>query len=390
MRAADLTMSSGPNPVFPEVSAALGGPVLYHYDPVFQDRFRQTERLVGEIFRTTRHEIILMQGEAVLGLEAAARGLVTAGTPVLNLVSGVYGKWFGYWLADIGADLHEIEVPWDQAIDPAAVAAYLDAHPGIRVCSVVHSETPSGTLNPIDRIGPICRERGVVTIVDCVSSLGGVQLQSEAWQLDLLVAGPQKCLGGPVAMSLIAVSPEAWAAIDANPTAPRASFLSLLDWREMWHGQGRFPFTPSVPDVHGVLAAAELLLAEGLVSVQARHDRVAQACRAGIRAMGLRVWAVSDDICGASGTSIAVPDGITDIDIREHIRTRYGVQLSVGDGAGNILRIGHAGHTARPMWMIAALAAVGQAMADLGASVDLGAGLDSAMDVLSTSDPARS
>ena len=100
-----------------------------------------------------------MQGEAVLGLEAAAKALVTAGTPVLNLVSGVYGKWFGYWLTDLGADLHEIEVPWDQAIDPAAVATYLDEHPEIRVCSVVHSETPSGTLNPIDGSGPSVANR---------------------------------------------------------------------------------------------------------------------------------------------------------------------------------------------------------------------------------------
>ena len=171
---------------------------------------------------------------------------------MLNLVSGVYGKWFGYWLTDLGADVHEIEVPWNEAIDAGSVAAYLDAHPDITVCSVVHSETPSGTLNPIEAIGPICRERGVVTIVDCVSSLGGVELQADEWQLDLLVAGPQKCLGGPVAMSLVAISPQAWAAIDANPTAPRDSFVSLIDWRDAWHGRGHFPVTPSVPDVHGV------------------------------------------------------------------------------------------------------------------------------------------
>ena len=229
-----------------------------------------------------------------------------------------------------------------------------------------------------------------MTIVDCVSSLGGVELRAQEWQLDLLVAGPQKCLGGPVAMSLIAVSPGAWAAIDANPLAPRGSFLSLLDWRDTWHGQGRFPFTPSVPDIHGVLAAAELLLEEGLDAAQARHDRIATACRAGVRAMGLRVWAASDDICGASGTSIAVPEGLTDTQVRDHIRSRYKVQLSIGDGAGNILRIGQAGHTARAMWMVAALAAVGQGMADLGAAVHVGAGLEAAMHVLSSTHPARS
>ena len=166
MERADLTLTAGPNDVYPEVRAALGAPILYHYDPVFLERFRETEAKLARIFRTTSHEIVLMQGEAVLGLESAARSLCTRGTPVLNLVSGVFGKGFGYWLTALGADLHEIEVPYDEAIDADAVAAYLDAHPDIKVLSVVHSETPSGTLNPVDRLGPICRSRGVVSIVD--------------------------------------------------------------------------------------------------------------------------------------------------------------------------------------------------------------------------------
>jgi pyridoxamine--pyruvate transaminase len=376
---ADLTLTAGPNDVYPEVRAALGAPILYHYDPVFLERFRDAEAKLARIFRTTSHEMIMMQGEAVLGLEAAARSLCTRGTPVLNLVSGVFGKGFGYWLSAIGAELHEIEVPYDQAIDPHAVAAYLDAHPGIKVLSVVHSETPSGTLNPVDELGPICRSRGVVTVVDAVSSLGGVELRSEEWQLDLLVAGPQKCLGGPPGMSLMAVSPEAWTAIEANPDAPRGTFLSMLDHRDMWHGQGKFPFTPSVSDLHGVLAAADLLLAEGLQAVQARHERVARACWAGVRAMGLRLWPVSEAISSASVTAIAVPDGLTDLQVRDHARERYGVQLSAGQGAGNIIRLGHMGNTARPMWMVAGLAAIGRTMLDLGAQVDLGAGIEAAM-----------
>lgn len=386
MQPADLTLSAGPNDVFPEVRAAMGGPVLYHYDPVFKERFRATEAAVGRIFGSPSHEIILMQGEAILGLEAAARALATRGTPCLNLVSGVFGKGFGMWLAAIGAELHEIEVPYDQAIDADAVAAYLDAHPDIKVVSVVHSETPSGTVNPVDRIGPICRARGVITIVDAVSSYGGIELRPDEWQLDLIVAGPQKCLGGPPGMSLMAISPEAWAAIEANPDAPRGSFLSILDWRDLWHGEGRFPFTPSVPDVMGVLAAAELLLATGTDVVLARHDRVARACRAGVHAMGLRMWPASDDIAAASVTSIRVPDGITDIAVRDHARERYGVQLSAGQNAGNIIRIGHMGATARPAYVIAGLATVGQTLRDLGATVDVGAGINAAMRSLAGAD----
>ncbi len=383
MDRADLTLSAGPNDVYPEVRAALAAPVMYHYDPVFKERFRHTEELIARIFRTTSHEIILMQGEAVLGLEAAARALVTTGTPVLNLVSGVFGKGFGYWLTDLGAELHEITVAYNESITVESVRAYLDSHPQIKVLSVVHCETPSGTLNPVREIGQLCRERGVVTVVDVVASLGGISLETEAWQLDLLVAGPQKCLGGPPGMSLMAVSPEAWAVIDANPAAPKGTFLSLTDWRETWHKGGRFPFTPSVSDLNGVAAAAELMLADGLDVVQARHERVARACRAGVRAMGLGVWAASDDIAAASVTAIAVPDGLTDIGVRDHARARYGIQLSAGQNAGNIIRIGHMGNTARPMWMVAGLAAVGRTMTDLGVSVDLGAGLEAAMASLS-------
>jgi pyridoxamine--pyruvate transaminase len=326
-----------------------------------------------------------MQGEAVLGLEAAARAVVSPGMPVLNLVSGVFGKGMGYWLSAIGAELHELEVPYDEAIDPAAVDAYLTEHPGIRMVSVVHSETPSGTLNPVEHIGPIARKHGAVTIVDCVSSFGGIELKAEAWQLDLLVAGPQKCLGGPPGMSLMAVSPQAWAAIDANPNAPRDSFLSMLDWRDTWHGKGRFPFTPSVSDLHGVLEAASALLEEGLANVQARHARIAAATRAGVAGMGLRLWARSQSIAADCVTSIRLPDSVTDIGVRDHVLAHYGVALSAGQGAGNLIRIGHMGDTARLMYPVAGLAALGRTLLDLGVEVDVGEGVAAAMGSLAAS-----
>lgn len=383
MNSADLTLSAGPGAVSSEVLAALGSPILYHYDPVFLDRFRAAEERVGRIFQTTSHEIILMQGEAVLGLEAAARAVVSPGMACLNLVSGVFGKGFGYWLKAIGAELHELEVGYDDAIDPATVSDYLDAHPEIRVVSVVHSETPSGTLNPIRELGPIARAHGAVTIVDVVSSFGGLDLEAEAWQLDLLVAGPQKCLGGPPGMSLLAISDQAWAAIDRNPAAPRDSFLSILDWRHQWHGEGRFPYTPSVADLHGVLAAADALIDEGLAAARARHARIAAAAWAGVEAMGLRPWPVRQEIAAACVTAITVPDGLADRVVRDHARALYGVQISAGQGAGNLVRLGHMGATARPMLMIAGLAAIGRSLIDLGARVDVGAGLQAALGALS-------
>jgi pyridoxamine--pyruvate transaminase len=378
MRDPDFTLSAGPVTATPRVLAALGSPIVYHYDPAFIERFRATERKLAQVF-LTENDVLLMQGEAVLGLEAAARGLVQPGTKVLNLVQGVFGKGMGYWLKGFGAELHELEVAYNDAVDPADVERYLDDNPGIELVTVVHSETPSGTVCDVSAIGPIAHARGALTLVDCVSSLGGIAFETDAWQLDICVAGAQKCLGGPPGMSLMTVSEAAWERISANPAAPRASFLSMLDWKEQWIDGDKFPFTPSVSDLYGVEASVDELLAEGLEASIERHERTAAACRAGVRAMGLELWPRSDEIAAACVTAIAVPEGLTDVQVRAHCRERYGVMISGGQGAGNLVRIGHMGTSARGLHPVVGLAALGRTLADLGAHVEIGAGVEAAL-----------
>ena len=378
----DFTLSAGPTMAYPRVLAAQGSPITYHYDPAFLECFRRTERKLAEIF-LTRSDVLLMQGEAVLGLEAAARALVRPGTPVLNLVSGVFGKGMGYWLKDFGAELHELEVPYNDVVDPTDVERYLEERPEIELLTVVHSETPSGTLHDVSAIGPVARAHGVMTLVDCVSSLGGIELRTDEWQLDVCVAGAQKCLGGPPGISLMTVNDAAWERIRTNPAAPRASFLSMLDWKEQWLEGGKFPFTPSVVDMHGIEACCDEVLEEGLERSIARHDLAARACRAGVKAMGLELWPRSEEISAACVTAIAVPDGLTDTQVRDHCRERYGVMISGGQGAGNLVRIGHMGPTARSLFPVVGLAALGRTLADLGAPVRVGEGVEAALQVLS-------
>ena len=251
MRDPDFTLSAGPTMAYPRVLAAQGKQITYHYDPAFLEAFRRTERKVAEIL-LTKNDVLLMQGEAVLGLEAAARGLVMPGTHVLNLVSGIFGKGMGYWLKDFGAELHELDVPYNDSVDPADVERYLGEHPEIDLLTVVHSETPSGTLHDLSAIGPIAHAHGAMTIVDCVSSIGGIEFRTDDWQVDIAVAAAQKCLGGPPGITLMSVNDAAWERMRANPSAPRASFLSMLDWKEQWIDGEKFPFTPSVVDMHGV------------------------------------------------------------------------------------------------------------------------------------------
>ena len=381
MRQPDFTLSAGPTMAWPGVLAAQTAPITYHYDPAFLEAFRRTERKVGQLYRTSQ-DILLMQGEAILGLEAAARGLVQPGTPCLNIVSGVFGRYMGYWLRDYGAELHELEVPYDDSVDAGDVDRYLTEHPEIEFVSVVHSETPSGTLNPVAEIGPIAKAHGCLTFVDCVSSFGGTPIFPDEWMLDICVAGAQKCLAGPPGMSLMSVSEDAWRVIKANPAAPRSSFLSMLDWKEQWIDGEKFPFTPSVVDLYGVEAACDIVLEQGLEASFAQHELAARATRAGVRAMGLTLWACRDEIATACTTAITVPEGLDHEQVRNHCRERYGVMISGGQGAGNLVRIGHMGPTARSMYPIAGLSALGRTLSDLGASVSVGAGVEAALEVL--------
>jgi len=369
-----FTLTAGPVAASPRVLAALGAQIEYDYDPIFLERFRATQRKVARIFRTDG-DVVLMQGEAVLGLEAAALGVVTPETTCLNLVSGVYSKWYGERLRRLGATVVEHAVPFNAAVDPADVESLLAAHPEVSVVAVVHCETPSGTLNPIREIGAIARAHGALVICDVVSSLAGSDVRVDEWGLDFCVSGPQKCLASAPGLSLVAVSERAWAAMEANPAAPRRSYLSLLDWKTAWEGEGRFPYTPSVTDVVGLEAACDEVLEEGLDAVIARHENAARAARAGLRAGGVEPWAASEEVAASCVTSITVPDGVDEAELRRIARDRYGVVISGAQGEliGKVVRIGHMGIASTSLYPLVGVAAVVQAMADLGAAVDLGA-----------------
>ena len=277
VRTADLTLTRGARTTSRRASRPRSAsPIQYHYDPVVQGalpRDRARRRARSSAAPATRSSSCrARRSSAWRRPRAASSG---PGTSCLNLVSGVFGKGFGYWLSGIGADLHEIEVPYDEAVTAEAVDAYLTRTPSITVVSVVHSETPSGTLNPVWDIGPIAGRHGAVTVVDAVSSFGGIELRARrrgsstcSWP------GPQKCLGGPPGMSLMAVSEQRLGGDRREPR--RAARLVPVDHSTgatSGTAQGRFPYTPSVSDLHGVHAAADELLEEGLDGV----DRAAPA-----------------------------------------------------------------------------------------------------------------
>ena len=355
-------VTPGPVAMSDRVRDACGAQARYHHQPAFRTAFRDTETLVAKVLRT-RHEVVLLPAEAIGGLEAAAQALVCPGTPVLNLVSGVFGAGMSKLLKTLGADLHELTAAYDDVVAPDAVARYLDEHPGIKLLVMTHCETPSGTLADCGTIGPIARDRGVLTLVDCVSSVGGVEFDTDRWGIDVAVTGPQKCLAGPTGYSLIAVSDPAWAMMEQNSCAPHR-YLSLPGWRAH-RRQGSFAFTPFAGALYGLQAACEQFLEDGHYTVFDRTRRAADIFRAGITAMGLPQWPRTPGIAAPCVTAIRVPDSITPGSIQDLALQRCGVQISLGYGAGPIIRVGHMGEALYGLVPVDAVIAVGHALAKL-------------------------
>jgi pyridoxamine--pyruvate transaminase len=375
-----FTLATGPVGSTPATQAALTQPVLHHTDPAFRELYAETVGLLREAFGVARDPVIF-PGEAVVGIEATAAAMIGPDDVVLNLVSGIYGRVFGQLARRFAARVIEVETTNRGSIPPAAVREALAGRGDVTLVSVVHCETPSGTLNDLDAIGEITARHGALLIVDAVSSFGGVPTDFEHWPAGVAIAAPQKALGGAPGLSLLHVSEDAWRHIEANPNAPRGSALSILDWRDAHRPDRAFPFTPSVSDIYALRSVLLQYLAEGPGNVERRHRRAARAVRAGVRALGLNLWAQEGAIKADTVTAIEMPAGVDEAAVRALARAESGVMLAGGQGElrGRVLQIGHMGPAAYPMSPVIALAALGHALRTLGAKVDIGAAVEAAL-----------
>ncbi|HEY6630329.1 MAG TPA: alanine--glyoxylate aminotransferase family protein [Rhizobiaceae bacterium] len=377
-----FTLTTGPVDAYPAVLRGISRPVLYDYDPAFLAFYEDVNGKLQRAFRSSAPPVIL-HGEPVLALEAAAASLIARGDVVLNLVSGVYGKGFGYWAARHAGEVVELAVPYNEVLEPEAVAEALRKRPDIAIVALCHHDTPSGTVNPAREIGAAVRAAGKLLVVDAVSSFGGMDVLPEAVEADIFVTGPNKCLGCPPGLSLLHVSDAAWRKMEANPDAPRASMLSIVDWRRAHEAAQPFPFTPSVSEINALDAALDLYLGEGDAAVWRRHAVTAAACRAGIRAAGLSLWPAREEIASPTCTAVRLPEGVDELKLRTAIRDRYGVMVSSGrsETLGKLIRIGHMGPTARPIYSLVSVAAVAGGFQALGVKgIDVGAGVSAAME----------
>ena len=316
MRDPDITLSAGPTWATPRGACRSGE--ADHLPRPCLHRALPPHRAKGSRAPTDHERHPAHAGEAVLGLEAAARGLVQPNA-ALNLVSGVFGKGMGYWLKDFGSRCTSSRSPTTTRSTRPMSSGISTSTPEIELLTVVHSETPSGTLHDVAAIGPIAVPRRADDRRLRLLARRH-RVPHGDWQIDIAVAAAQKCLGGPPGITLMSVSDAAWERIRANPSAPRASFLSMLDWKEQWIDGEKFPFTPSVVDMHGIEACVDVVLGEGLEASIARHDLCARACRAGGPRRGAGALAAQQEVGGLRHGDCGARR-LTDIQVRAHCRS---------------------------------------------------------------------
>ncbi len=330
-------------------------------------------RLLG-----TRSDVVFVQAEALLALEAIATSVAHPGLVAANVVTSPYGRYFGDWLRRGGTAVVDVVAEPGQPVAASAVAAALDALPTLDILVTVHGEAANGALNPLEVIAAEARARGALLIVDAVASVGAHPIDVDGLGIDLLALGPQKALGGPVGLSAVAVSPPGWAHVAATPSpSPSPSVLSLADIKANWldRGRGALPGTPPPLEFWALEAAIDRVEAEGLAALIARHQQAARAARAGLRGLGIAPWIGPDDAASALVTAVPVPAGL-DAETLIADAATLGVPLGrgFGDIDGRLVRIDHTGRRAAFASVAASIAAIGAVFRRHGIPVDLAGG----------------
>nr|WP_180217944.1 aminotransferase class V-fold PLP-dependent enzyme [Streptomyces albus] len=319
--------------------------------PLTAERFAAVEDKIAALLRT-RCDVVAMQGEALLPLEACIRSAAPRGSTALNIVTGPYGETFGGWLRSCGAEVVTLTAPFTGAAGVDEVARALREHPHIGLVSLVHAEAATGNTNPVAEIGPVVREHGALLMLDAVASVGAEPLLTDEWGVDLCVIGGQKALAGPAGVSAVSVSARAWERIAANGQAPRRSYLSLLDWKERWLDGGRtaLPHAPAQLEMLALEQAVDRIAAEGLDASIARHRAASAATRAAARLLpGLAPYVVRDQDAAPAATTLRAPQ---DVDAREVVAAalkadpRVPLQAAAGALAAQMLRVNHYGRAA--------------------------------------------
>jgi alanine-glyoxylate transaminase / serine-glyoxylate transaminase / serine-pyruvate transaminase len=352
-----LLLGPGPSPVHPRVMRALAAPTLGHLDPALLELLSDTSGLLRGVFRTANKATLAVSGTGMAGMEAVLGSLLEPGDGLLVCSAGFFGNRIAELAARIGAAVTKVEKEWGEVFTPEEVeTAVAAAKP--KALAIVHAETSTGALQPMQSLGAIAERHGALLIADCVTSLGGIAVEIDGWGVDAAYSGSQKCLGGPSGMSPVTLSPRAVAAIKARQRPPHAWYLDLELLDRYWNGDHAYHHTISSALVYALREGLRLVVEEGLEARFERHQRNAEMLWDGLEAMGLELHVAAAHRV-PSLTTVRIPEGIDEALVRTRLRDDYGIEIGAGLGPlkGKVWRIGLMGYGSQRANVILLLAA---------------------------------
>ena len=351
--------------------------MMNHRAAEFRALFRALQPGLQEVFQTSQ-EVLVLTASGTGGLESALVNTLSPGDRVLAVTIGAFGERWAQIAEAFGLQVERLAFEWGQAADPAALRERLaqDSRREIQAVLVTHNETSTGVTNEVQALAEVVREHGALLEVDAISGLIAAPLETDAWGLDVVVAGSQKAFMIPPGLSFVSVGERAWEA-HRNARLPRFYW----DWTQarQYAQRGETPATPAVSLIYALQEALEMIREEGLEAIQARHARLGRAVRAALRAMGLELLVQEERWASPAVTAAFAPAGVAVAELRRVLEERYGVVIAGGQGAlkERLFRVGHLGYVDAGM-VLYGLAMIEMALRDLGMDLEIGAAVAAA------------
>ena len=372
----EYLLTPGPTPLPPQISLAMARPIIHHRTPQFQEILKEASLGLKWVFQTV-NDVFIISSSGTGAMEAAVMNLLSSGDAALVVQGGKFGERWTEIAKAYGITSEVIDVEWGQSVSPEEIKKRLKANPQIKAVFTTLCETSTGVDNDIAAIAAVVKATPAVLVVDAISGLGAVDIKTDAWGIDIVVAGSQKGLMLPPGLGFISVSPKAAKLVEVSKS-PRY-YLDLRKAKKALD-KNDTPFTSSITLIIALNEALKMMQSDGLEYIFKRHKTMADATRAAMKALGLELFAPTAASNGV--TAVKVPQGVDGEKLVKTMRDTYGVTIAGGQDElkGKVFRIAHMGFIAESD-IITALACLEKVLTQMGYKFNLGAGVQAAESV---------
>ena len=373
-----ILMGPGPSDVDPRVLEALSRPTIGHLDPAFLDVLNEIRQLLQYTFQTENELTFAVSGTGSAGMETCVVNLIEPGDPMLVCINGVFGQRMADVAQRCGAEVSTIEVEWGKVVAPSQVSDALKNKP-VKVVGIVHAETSTGACQPLEEISKIVHDGGALLLADTVTSLGGMKVDVDEWQIDACYSGTQKCLSCPPGLAPVTFSEAAVQAIYNRKTKVQSWYLDVSMIRRYWGSERLYHHTAPVNMNYALLEALKIMKEEGLERRWARHKRNHRILKAGLSAMGIRYVAEPGHELPMLN-AVSIPEGVDDVAVRKQLLNEFGIEIGGGLGVfkGKAWRIGLMGSACTLSNVMLLLSALEKCLTNQGVELEPGAGIAAA------------